>query len=212
MIKANARIRLQLTLTLLISSILLLGCAQNRLNDSWADSEYHGPIEGPVLVIGVFKDSTAHKIYEDSFVAKLQTAGVKAIPSHQFNLQTPKPSAEKIRQVVQQTGATSILYTHLLSENTKSFEFLSTRYAVAGVATLDGAYGYHSTIYAETFGGSETVDKTTDLMATVLFDVKSGKLIWSAHSKSVNLNNMVRADDERLEALFIKDMKAHNIL
>lgn len=73
-------------------------------------------------------------------------------------------------------------------------------------------YGYHSAIFGVTFGGSETIDKTTDLLAAVVFDVKSEKKIWSAHSKSINLNSMVRTDDEKLEALFIKDMKTHNIL
>jgi hypothetical protein len=212
MLKRLASNRLQFVLALCISSILLQGCAQNVLNYSWTDSEYQGPIQGPILVSGVFKDPTAHKIYEDSFVTGLQSAGVTAIPSHQFDLQNTEPSAEDIRQIVKQAGASAILITHLLSEDTKSFEFLSTRYAVGGAMTSEAVYGYHSTIYGATFGGSETIDKTTDLMAAVLFDVQSENLIWSAHSKSINLNNMLRTDDEKLEALFIKDMKTYNIL
>lgn len=212
MAKPHLVIRLQLVLALCISTIFLQGCAQNVLNYSWTDSEYHGPVQGPILVIGVFKDPTVRKIYEDSFVTGLQSAGVTAIPSHRFDSQTPEPSTEDIRQIVKQAGASAVLITHLLSEDTKSYEFLSTRYAVGGAMTSEAVYGYYSSIYGVTFGGSETIDKTTDLMAVVLFDVKSEKLTWSAHSKSVNLNNMVRTDDEKLEALFIKDMKKHNIL
>lgn len=212
MAKPHFSIRLQLVLAVCISTVFLQGCAQNVLNYSWTDSEYHGPVQGPILVIGVFKDPTVRKIYEDSFVTGLQTTGITAVPSHQFDVQTTEPTTEDIRQIVKQTGASAVLITHLLSEDTKSFEFLSTRYAVGGAMTSGAVYGYHSVIYGATFGGSETIDKTTDRMAAVLFDVQSEKLIWSAHSKSVNLNSMVRTDDEKLEALFITDMKAHNIL
>ncbi|MFT5728896.1 MAG: hypothetical protein ACI8PB_003057 [Desulforhopalus sp.] len=212
MAKPHFSIRLQLVLALCISAIFLPGCAQNVLNYAWTDSEYHGPVQGPILVIGVFKDPTVRKIYEDSFVTGLQSAGVTAIPSHQFDLQTTEPTTEDIRQIVKQAGASAVLITHLLSEDTKSFEFLSTRYAVGGAMISSAFYGYHSTIYGATFGGSETIDKTTDRMAAVLFEVQSEKLIWSAHSKSVNLNNMLRTDDEKLEAIFITDMKTHNIL
>ena len=210
--KPHLMSRLQLVLALCVAAFVLQGCAQNVLKYSWTDSAYQGPLQGPVLVIGVFKDLTVRKIYEDSFVTGLQRAGVTALPSHQFDTQTTAPTTEDIRQVVKQAGASAVLITHLLGEDTKSFEFLSTRYAVGGVMSSEAVYGYHSAIYGVTFGGSETIDKTTDLMAAVLFDVKSEKMIWSAHSKSINLNSMVRTDDEKLEALFIKDMKAHNML
>lgn len=212
MLKKTAFNQFQFVLTLCILSVFLSGCAQNVLKKSWADIEYQGPVQGPVLVVGVFKDLTVRKIYEDSFVTGLQNAGGTAVPSHQFSIKTTEPTVEDIRQIVKQAGASAVLITHLLREDTKSYEFLSTRYAVGGAMISEPVYGYYSSIYGVTFGGSETIDKTTDLMAAVLFDVKSEKLIWSAHSKSVNLNNMLRTDDEKLEALFIKDMKTHNIL
>lgn len=196
---------------------MLLQCSarhvqKSELNDSWSDNSYNGPIQGTVLVIGVYKDPVAHKIYEDSFVAELQKAGVQALSSYKYDLRAPQPSTEKLQQAVKRAGASTVLITHLLNEKSTSYQSLEKRYAYAGAISWDSSSGYHSTVYAAVWGGNKTVDKTVDRMEAVLFDGKSGKHIWSARSKSVNLQKLLRKDDVQLEELFVKDLKAHNLL
>ena len=57
-------------------------CVKNRLTSSWVDQSFKGPVKGKILVIGIFKDPTTHKIFEDSFVESLVKAGADAIPSY----------------------------------------------------------------------------------------------------------------------------------
>ena len=191
---------------------LCQSCAKSTISSSWIDDSYHGPINGPILVIGVFKDPIAHKIYEDSFVAQLRKAGQQAIPSYKYDLRSPQPSKEKLQRVVEQAGASVILVTHLLNEKSSDYQFPEKRYAYASSVSWDERDGYHSSVYAAVWGGGKTVEKTVDRMEASLFDGQSGKHIWSAQSKSVNLNKLLRKDDEQLEELFIKDLQHHNLL
>lgn len=201
-----------LILHLLVFVCLCQGCTKSTLKYSWSDNTYEGTVKEPILVIGVFKEPTAHKIYEDSFVAEFQKAGVVALPSYKYDLGTSQPSMEKLQQIVKQAGASTVLITHLLNEKSSSYQFPEKGYVYAGGMTWDEVSGYHSAIYAAVWGGNKSVDKTVDRMEAVLFDGKSGKHIWSARSKSVNLNKMLRIDDAQLEELFIKDLKAHKLL
>lgn len=68
---------------LLIAAALLVSCASTTVDGSWARPEIAGQrIEGPVLVVGVARDETVRRLYEDEMVAKLAARGVKAQPSY----------------------------------------------------------------------------------------------------------------------------------
>lgn len=192
--------------------LLCQSCAKNKLTSSWVDTSYHGPVTGPILVIGIFKDPYAHKIYEDSFVVQLRKAGVEALPSYTYDLRSPKPGKEKLQKVVDKSGASTILITHIVDEQSSSYQFPDKHYIYGSSVSWNEQNGYHSTIYEAVWGNNVTVEKTVATMEASLFDGKSGKCIWSVRSKSVNLKKLLRKDDEQLEELFIKDMKKHSIL
>lgn len=68
---------------LVSAAILLAACASTTVDGSWARPEVAGQrIEGPVLVVGVSRDETVRRIYEDDMAAKLAARGVRAQASH----------------------------------------------------------------------------------------------------------------------------------
>ena len=91
-------------------------CARNTLTSSWVDQSFKGPIKGRILVIGVFKNPYAYKIFEDSFANSLIKAGTEAAPSHKYSQGTTRHSKEWLDQAVKQSGATTILFKHLSNE------------------------------------------------------------------------------------------------
>ena len=76
----------------------------------------------------------------------------------------------------------------------------------------DNIDGYHSYVVEETLVPEERVTSTVYFIVATVFAYKANKAIWSASSKSVNLNNYLRADDRLLENLYIEDMKSDNLL
>jgi len=203
--------RVRIFFVFFVITVLCQACGKNTLISSWTDNSFNGPVTGTILIIGVFRDPIAHKIYEDSFVDALEKTGIKATPSHRYGLRTTQPNHKELLQIVNKSGATAILTTHLLSEKTDSEEFLTEHYQVATVMYWDSFHNYHTVVYDRVWGGDE-VKRKIDLMEASLFDAKSGKQIWSARSKSINLEDLLRKDDRKLENLFIKDLQRHMLL
>lgn len=68
---------------LLLAVALLAGCASTTIDGSWIRPGTAGrPIEGPVLVVGIARDETVRRIYEDDMAAKLAVRGIRATPSY----------------------------------------------------------------------------------------------------------------------------------
>lgn len=68
----------------LLLTLLLAACAATTVDGTWQRPETAGQrIEGPVLVVGVARDETVRRIFEDDMVAKLTARGVKATRSYE---------------------------------------------------------------------------------------------------------------------------------
>ena len=68
----------------LLAALLLGGCASTTVDGTWTRPEIVGQrIDGPVLVVGVARDETVRRVYEDDMVAKLGARGVKAQRSYE---------------------------------------------------------------------------------------------------------------------------------
>jgi hypothetical protein len=66
-----------------VAALLVAGCASTTVDGTWMRPEAAGKrIDGPVMVVGVARDETVRRIYEDDMVAKLAARGVKALPSY----------------------------------------------------------------------------------------------------------------------------------
>ena len=134
----------------LLLVIFVQACAKNTLTSSWIDQSYKGPIKGRILVIGVFKDPIAHKIFEDSFVKSFVKLGMDAVPSYNYRLGMERHSKEWFRQAVQQSGATVVLITHL-NHHEKQIENHESHGLILGGAMYgDHAAGYHSFVVEKT--------------------------------------------------------------
>jgi hypothetical protein len=196
---------------LLLSIVLVQSCAKNRLTSSWVDESFKGPIKGKMLVVGVFKDPTTHKIFENSFVAKLNQAGVDASPSYNYGTGEKRHSKEWLQQIIKESKATTLLFTHLVKES-KQTEEMAPHGLILGGAMIDGdLYGYQSYVVGLTLEPGYSMSRTEDFMQASLFDCQTQKPIWKVGSKSVNLNHFLRADDELLEEVYIKNMKQHHL-
>ncbi len=198
-------------LCLLLVAGMCQACTQNNITSSWTSKSITDPISGPILVMGAFKDPIAHKIFEDSFVASFQKAGIKAIPSYEYGLGTTPPSKEELREVVKKSGAQAFIITKVLSDKTTTEQYLTKRRDVAAVLYWDSSSDYHSYIFQQDQEG-DRVSRTVDHMEASLFLSESGQHIWSAWSTSVDFENLLREDDEQLEQLFIKDLQDHKII
>ena len=202
-------------ITLLLVFLIAISsqaCVKNRLTSSWVDQSFQGPIKGKILVIGIFKDPTTHKIFEDSFVESLVKAGADAIPSYPYGQIHARHSKDWLHQAIEQSGASFVLFTHLSVEKKQVDTVAPHGLILGGEMAGNSLEGYQSYVVELTLEQGYTLTRTDDFIDATLFDYQSDKPVWSSSSKSVNLNHFLRADDEQLENLYIKDMIHHHIL
>jgi hypothetical protein len=68
----------------LLLALFVAGCASTTVDGTWTRPEMAGHrIDGPVLVVGVARDETVRRIYEDDMVAKLAARGIRAMRSYE---------------------------------------------------------------------------------------------------------------------------------
>ena len=99
-----------------LSALLLVACATTTLDGSWIHPEFAGKrLQGPVLVVGVARDDTLRRLYEDEMVARLGARAVKALRSYELvpgALQGD--SVERLQQAARKAGVTHLLSTAVI--------------------------------------------------------------------------------------------------
>ncbi len=201
------------TLSTLLIVLLFFGCSKSTLVTSWEKSAHNAYQMKKVLVIAVFKDPITQSIYENSFVNLLKKSGVEAVAGNKYKLSGPdKPSKQAIDSVLEKSGATSLLITHVLSISTQTYHDPPMEDYVVYGGYWDSYYGYHSYVYHQIWAAETTTQQRYERMEVTLFDAASNAPVWSARSESVNLEDRLRRDDEELERLFIANLRKRNLL
>lgn len=197
--------------SLLIFNIFLTSCSANRLLFSWTDetlNQYH--LE-KLLVVGVAKDETKRRIYEDTFVSSLTEINVPAVPSYAVCKQAIEPNAESLREVIGKTGTSAVLITHLVGINEEDYYHPPQRINSVDTHFSHGLYGYYPAIYHSVYMPGNYSGNTKVILETNLYDVQTEKLIWSARSESID-PVMTRKYYQELINLFLTDLEKQKII
>jgi hypothetical protein len=199
------------TLALLLFCTILSSCSANRLLSSWSDSYFEESSIAPVLIVGIARDETKRRIYEDTFVDSLTLAKTKSVASYTASKQSIEPNEKALREVVKKTGAKTVLITHMVSENEKDFYQPATIVHGTNSYSTPGLYRYYPFIYNSVFTSGSYNSTTKVVLETNLYDVETEKLIWTARSESID-PVMTRKYYQQLINLFLNDLASKNLL
>jgi hypothetical protein len=198
-------------LIILLFSFFLSSCSANKLTSSWKNESLGQYQTDTVLVVGLSKDETKRRIYEDTFVTSLTAAGVKAVPSYTVSKQSMEPSEKALREMLTKSHATAVLITHMIDQ--KETEFYQRSAPLVGTRGYYGhtLYGYYPFIWNSISPAGSYVNKIKVMLETNLYDVKTESLLWSARSESTD-PVMTRKYYQELIDLFLNDLKIDNLL
>lgn len=197
-------------ITFFLLCSLLWSCSSSRLLSSTSDPSFKKTVIEPVLVVGISKDETKRRIYEDTFVDSFISAETRAIASYTASKQGIRLDEAALRDIVKKTGARSILITHMVSADEKDFYQPDTP-IIGTNSSPAGLYGYYPFIYQSVYSAGSYGSTTKVTLETSLYDVKSEKLIWTARSQSID-PVMTRKYYQELIDLFLNDLKAKHLL
>lgn len=206
------------------AGLLLLGsaCSTTTVVGSWKNPDYTGTIR-KIYIVGIAKQETSRRIFEDEFRRKLESYGVVGMPSYKDLAETHSASMETLAAHVSKAGADSVLMTRIVSKRTEEV-ITPGRVTTYGGGpyynypqpyTPDPYYHHWGSYYDRSYDTIYEPPMVTQLqIATIeanLYEAKSGELIWSAQ-----LDTVMKADMQKQIADFIeavtKDLRQQGLL
>jgi hypothetical protein len=174
------------------AALLLSACASTQFNAQWLNPEAGNrlPVRN-VLVIGISRDTTARRIYEDTMVAQLAERGVKAQPSYR-SLPDDGPAAQPaIERAVRDAGADAVLISRTVSVTS---EVRVSPGMVMGPPYgfgWGGFYGFYHGMWASAYAIPPSVYTVQNVVVdTRLFDAKDFMVLWSGSSTTTPTSGM----------------------
>ena len=175
-----------LVLSLLLVALgaaILASCASNtQMNGVWVNPEAgkRASVQN-VLVIGINRDSTARRIYEDAIVVQLAARGIKAQPSYTLLPELGPAPPPNIETVVRNAGVDAVLVSRTVRMSTDIRVTPGHSHNPAGfVGMWGGAFSTAPNVY--------TVQNVE--VESRLFNVKDLALLWSGSSTTNPTSSM----------------------
>jgi len=175
------------------ATLALSACATSTaLNAQWVNPQAGSrlPVRS-VMVMGINRDSTARRIYEDAMVAELGARGVKAVQSYKTIPGDGPAEQQAIQSAVAGVGADAVLISRTVSV---SNEVRVTPGLVAGPPWgfgWPGFYGYYHGFWSAAYAVPPSVYTVQNVLVdTRLFDAKEYVLLWSGSSTTVPTGSM----------------------
>ncbi len=196
---------------LLFCFLFLSSCAGSKLLSTW---EIESPEQlnlNKILVVGVAKDETKRRIYEDTFTDSFTESGVNAVASYTASKQPIEPDEKTLREVVKKTKSDFVLITHMVSANEQDYYHPGGRVGGYNSPGGYGLYGYYPHIYGSVYSSGGYTSTTKVVLESTIYDVASEKRIWTARSLSID-PVMTRKYYQQLIDLFLTDLKKKDLI
>jgi len=103
---------------MLILALVSAGCASTTLTNSWRAPDYSDAISS-LVVVGVSKQASVRRVFEDEFAAQLDAQGVHAVPSYTLVSEDGPIDEDSLRKAVESSGADAVIITRLVKVENK---------------------------------------------------------------------------------------------
>ena len=156
------------------SMMLLASCASTTLVSSQKNAAYTGPALTRLVVVGATSDPRVQRAFEDEFVAKLNAAGITAVPSYPLIRESATADRAQLRKAVEGAGMDGVLAARLVrveaDENSlQAFNF------------EDRSAGFYSYYSSDSTGSDPSLGGESNAI-TIHFDLYSvagSQLVWA---------------------------------
>lgn len=191
--------------TMLVAIVLAIaGCSTVSVTNQWRDPSFAGPPATNFVVVGIARNETTRRVFEDTFVGELRAAGVQAQPAY-TQIEAGENGKVKLTDLVRASGADAVLTTRVQRVQQKVD-------VTPGYSGYYGGYGGFYGWYGGAWASAPTVSQYEVVtLETNVWDPKSGKLIWAATTERVASPDIPKVTTELAHAL-IPRMKADHIL
>ena len=198
------------TMGLMLVALLVAACSSTTMSGSWSDPALAKKVKN-VYIIGISKDETRRRIFEDTFGRQLSSQGIKTFSSYRDLPSNQETDREAIIQRMTAEGCDSVIITQLIDTRSETVTspgrvsgYSSGGYyggrrggyrgSYRGGGGWGGYYGNGRSSYVEYMPPTST-EFVIATVESVLYDLESEEMIWSGQLETViegNFEKMVQ--------------------
>ena len=193
--------------SLIAAALLLSGCAATEIVNQWSNPSYAAVSFKRILVIGVSKQTTIRRNFEDEFVAQLRAAGADAVPSYEFTPESGPVEESRLERAVKQAGADAVITTRLVRVERQAEYIPGTYRPYPGF----GFYRWYSSAWVGFYEPPRLRYYDIYTSETSLHDVRNDRLVWSGIAKTRQLGDIRQETKEYVEVV-IAALREKNLL
>ena len=172
-----------------IFTIMLSSCANTKFTKQWVDEDFNEQPYDDILVLVVADKMGNREDAEDYIVKKLGEAGIDAMQSYDILPKTETIDREAVGKAIEGLHLDAVIVMFATGVTEEEYFIPTRRFGVyAGYGYGDAHYGsfYNYYPHAVNYVYIPGYDNTHYVVAleTSLFDLKTGKLVWSGQSNT----------------------------
>jgi hypothetical protein len=201
----------------LLAASLVTSCATTTLVSQWADKDYQGKKLERVMIIGVAKKDMVRRQFEDSFATSITNKHTFAMTSYKDMPDPSNITKELAEPLIVANKITHIIVTRIVDHKTvTTYVPPSTTVYTSGYPGYYPGYynswnGYYSAGYSAVTTPGYTYDTEYVNLETNVYDVATGKMIWSGLSQT-ELGGSVESHIADVIEVVTGAMKSHGML
>jgi hypothetical protein len=193
---------LALTIAVVLS---VAGCAAStKIVNQWVSPDYTSPRFRKIMVIGVSKQASIRRTFEDEFVTQLKAAGVEAVPSYLYIPEDDQVDESHLQAAVKQAGADAVIITRLVRVEKKT-EVSPGFYQPAPF----GFYGGYSAAWRGYYEPPRVYQYDVYISETSLYDMN--QLVWAGTVETTAPDD-INKEIQRYVNTVIDALKSKNLL
>ena len=194
-----------------ISSFLFISsCSSTKITSVWMDQEKSGTSFNDILVIGIAEEEHNRRLFEESFVAQFNTAGVESEVSYKMLPEGTNINRDTVTDAIKGKNIDAVIVTHMVSVEEETVYRQNMDYRPT-YGYYNGLYNYYPYVNSYVHQPGYYTTHEVVKLETNLYEVKSEELVWSAQSRSFAPGSAKEVIDDLIK-LVIKDLKEKGLI
>jgi hypothetical protein len=190
--------------------LALTGCAaSSKIVNQWVSPDYRSPRFKRILVVGISKQSSLRRTFEDEFVAKLKGEGADAAPSYRYIPEDGEVDEARLQEAVRQADADAALITRLIRVE-KRTEVIPGFYQPAPAVTF-GFYSGYNAFWHGYYEPPRIYQYDVFISESSLYDLRRNQLVWSGTVQTTDPGDINREIKRYVDSV-IDALKSKNLL
>jgi hypothetical protein len=158
-------------------------CSTTSIVTSWKEPSFTGPPLKKLMVMGITRQTTVRRVFENTFVRSLGDAGVSAVASHVQLPQDGPPEREAVVKAVRDTGVDGVMVSRLIAREREVRSGMQLD--LVPMRSLHPGLGR---VWVQVYEPRE-IEIIRLLAETTVYRASDGQLLWSGITDSAESTN-----------------------